>query len=100
MARPKGSKNEKHVEHVELPRCPNCDSTDALVLNTNVQEFAGVTGDGKEFNRIVRRRTQCKHCNRVWILRTLELVPEPPTDGPFVPDELDDDGDERAAPAV
>ena len=88
MGRPKNSHNVKHVEHVEPVRCPDpdCHSTETHVLNTDVQEYGGFTedgeriswdGKGKPFNRVVRRRTQCTVCNKVWIVKTLEFVPEP-----------------------
>jgi DNA-directed RNA polymerase subunit RPC12/RpoP len=78
MARPKGSKNEKTVQQVEVPRCPDCGSTEALVLSTNTQEYGGVTGEGVEFNRIVKRRTQCQSCSRVWIVKAFEFEPPAP----------------------
>jgi DNA-directed RNA polymerase subunit RPC12/RpoP len=82
MARPKGSPNQKTVQEVEVPRCPDCGSTDTATLHTNTQEYGGITGDGKEFNRIVKRRTQCQSCSRVWIVKSLEFVPDPPAEDP------------------
>jgi hypothetical protein len=82
MAKTRGP-NVKTVQQVEPPRCPDCESTDSLVLQTNVQEYEGFDGDGKPYNRIVRRRTQCQHCSRVWMVRTLEFVPvKPETETP------------------
>lgn len=83
MARPKGSHNVREVQHVEALRC-TCGSTEIKTLNTDVQEYTGNTedgerinwdGKGKPFNRVVRRRTQCVACSRVWIVKTLEFAP-------------------------
>jgi NAD-dependent SIR2 family protein deacetylase len=83
MARPRGSRNVTTVQQVEVPTCPNCGSTDAVTLNTNVQEYGGFTADAKEYNRIVKRRTQCKDCLRVWIVRSFEFEPpKPPEETP------------------
>ena len=75
MARPKGSKNDRTVQQVEVPRCPDCGSTECVTLYTNTQEYSGQTAEGAEFNRIVKRRTQCQSCSRVWIVRSYEFVP-------------------------
>jgi hypothetical protein len=89
MARPKGSHNVKEVQHLEPTRCSDCGSTATKVLNTDVQEFGGTTedgerinfdGKGKPFNRIVRRRTQCESCARVWIVHSLEFEPPKPAE--------------------
>jgi len=85
MARPKGSKNVETVLEVSKPRCPDCQSTEAIVLNTTVQEYAGES-DGKPFTHIVRRRMQCE-CGRVRIDRSLEFrtiqeQPDPSRDAP------------------
>lgn len=77
MARSKGSKNIEIVQEVEAPRCPNCKSTRCEVLATRAQEdYAGTTGDGQPYNRIVRRNVRCADCGQVRIDRSLEFDPQ------------------------
>lgn len=81
MGRPKGSPNVDKVVDVEISRCPNsnCASTNrGPYLDRHVQEYAGLTPDGKPYNRIVRRRCQCLDCGQMRIDRTFENEPDKP----------------------
>jgi hypothetical protein len=74
--RPKGSPNVDQVVTLEASRCPKCGSTRrSEYLDRTVQEYEGLTSDGRPYNRIVRRRTRCLDCEQLRIDRTLEFEP-------------------------
>jgi len=54
-------------------RCPACGSTDRESYSgTVVQEFGGITPDGKPHTHIVRRRTVCRACGQCRVDRFYE----------------------------
>jgi len=53
--------------------CPKCGSTNRTkYVNVKTTHYRGVTPDGREYNRVVRKRTTCKDCGQQRIDRYLE----------------------------
>lgn len=64
---------------VEASRCRACGSTNRTGYHhVTVQEYAGVTGDGRPYTSIVRRRTECLDCGQTRIDRSFEYPQETP----------------------
>jgi hypothetical protein len=69
--------------------CPACGSTARTDYHhTNTHHYSGVTADGRPYNRIVYRYTNCRHCGQARIDRTYELDAPPPPDaaGQVIPE--------------
>lgn len=72
--RPQGAKTAARDEvTVATSRCRRCGSTKRTpyVGSPRVQEYAGIH-DGREFTRIIRRRTTCVDCGQARLDRSYE----------------------------
>jgi hypothetical protein len=77
--RPKNSPNRDVLNAAgELTRCPKCQSTQRTpYTKREVQEFGGVSQEGRPYTHIVRRWTSCASCGQHRIDRVYEHhVPE------------------------
>jgi hypothetical protein len=71
--RPAGKNPKPPINSVEPSRCPSCDSTErGPYFGKTTQEVKGTDGNGKPYDRIVRRRTRCASCGQTRIDRTFE----------------------------
>lgn len=64
--RPRGAKNKKvTVVDSEATTCPKCGSSDRVAYYaTRQKEINSKLPDGRVFDRVTWRRTQCKNCGQ------------------------------------
>jgi hypothetical protein len=79
VGRPVGAETAERVDTVSLPAaCPKCHSTRRKPYTEGVvadRKMSGVI-DGRPYNRIVWRRTQCADCGQALTVREFHFAPE------------------------